>query len=94
MMVDIDEGVGGFASVNAQQNYRPNAVVNYAIQLMRAQRKGISLPAMPEADVPARVTNASDYAGTYTGGNRSPRSRPTAKAFLSCMRARACRSNE
>ena len=71
MMVDIDEGVGGFASVNAQQNYRPNAVVKYAIQLMRAQRKGISLPSMPGADIPARVTNASDYAGTYTGADRS-----------------------
>ena len=71
MMVDIDEGVGGFASVNAQQNYRPNAVVKYAIQLMRAHRKGVSLPSMPEADLPARVTNASDYAGTYIGGNRS-----------------------
>ena len=45
LMVDIDEGVGGFASVNAQQSYRPNPVVKYAIQLMRAQRKGVALPA-------------------------------------------------
>jgi hypothetical protein len=71
MMIDIDEGVGGFASVNAQQNYRPNPVVRYAIQLMRAQRKGTSLPAMPEPDSAARVKNASDYAGNYPGGNRS-----------------------
>ena len=40
MMVDIDDGIGGFASVNAQQGYRPNPVVRYAIQLMRARRKG------------------------------------------------------
>jgi CubicO group peptidase (beta-lactamase class C family) len=42
MMVDIDEGIGGFASVNAQQGYRPNPVVRYAIQLMRvgADRSG------------------------------------------------------
>jgi CubicO group peptidase (beta-lactamase class C family) len=66
MQVDIDEGVGGFASVNAQQGYRPNPVVRYAIQLMRARRKGATLPAMPEADDPVRVKNASDYAGSFS----------------------------
>jgi CubicO group peptidase (beta-lactamase class C family) len=66
MQVDIDEGVGGFASVNAQQGYRPNPVVRYAIQLMRACRKGVALPAMPEADDPVRVKNASEYAGSYS----------------------------
>jgi CubicO group peptidase (beta-lactamase class C family) len=71
MMVDIDEGVGGFASVNAQQNYRPNPVVRYAIQLMRAQRKVAPLPAMPEPDSAALVKNSSDYAGSYSGSNRS-----------------------
>lgn len=70
LMVDIDEGIGGFASVNAQQNYRPNAVVRYALQLMRAQRKGKAHPAMPEPDTATRVKNASDYSGTYTGGDR------------------------
>ena len=63
MMVDIDDGVGGFASVNAQQGYRPNPVVRYAIQLMRAQRKGAELPAMPEPDVAAVVKNAAEFAG-------------------------------
>ena len=70
LMVDIDEGIGGFASVNAQQGYRPNPVVRYAIQLMRAQRKSAALPAMPEPDPPAVVTNAADYAGTYRGESR------------------------
>jgi hypothetical protein len=67
MMVDIDEGIGGFASINAQQGYRPNPVVRYAIQLMRARRKGAPAPAMPEPDPPARVKNAADFAGTYRG---------------------------
>ena len=71
MLVDIDEGVGGFASVNAQQGYRPNPVVRYAIQLMRAHRKGVALPAMPEADDPVRVKNAADYAGSYSAGEPS-----------------------
>jgi len=71
LMVDIDDGVGGFASVNAQQGYRPNPVVRYAIQLMRARRKGVSLPEAPAPDSPAVVTNAADYAGSYRGGKGS-----------------------
>jgi CubicO group peptidase (beta-lactamase class C family) len=67
LMVDIDEGIGGFASVNAQQGYRPNPVVKYAIQLMRAQRKAVAPPPMPDADDPLQVKNAADFAGTYTG---------------------------
>ena len=70
MMVDVDAGVGGFASVNAQQNYRPNAVVQYAIRLMRAKRDGMTPPPMPEPDLPAVVKNAADYAGDYTDGKR------------------------
>jgi CubicO group peptidase (beta-lactamase class C family) len=71
LMVDIDEGIGGFASVNAQQGYRPNPVVKYAIQLMRARRKGAPRPASPEPDMPAVVTNAAEFAGSYRGDNRA-----------------------
>ena len=67
MMVDIDDGVGGFASVNAQQGYRPNPVVRYGIQLMRAQKKGAGLPAMPGPDVATVVANAAGFAGRYRG---------------------------
>jgi CubicO group peptidase (beta-lactamase class C family) len=69
MMVDIDAGIGAFASVNAQQGYRPNPVVRYAIQLMRARTKRAALPAMPEADSPVQVRNAAEFAGRYVGGN-------------------------
>jgi len=67
MMVDIDDGIGGFASVNAQQGYRPNPVVRYAVQLMRAKRKGTELPKMPEADTATVVRNAAEFAGAYRG---------------------------
>ncbi|HEU5468482.1 MAG TPA: serine hydrolase domain-containing protein [Steroidobacteraceae bacterium] len=67
LMVDIDEGFGGFASVNAQQGYRPNPVVRYAIQLMRARRKSAPPPPMPEADAAAVVKDAADFAGAYRG---------------------------
>jgi len=63
--VDIDEGVGTFASINAMQGYRPNPVAQYSIQLMRAHRSAKSFPPMPTTDSPASVKNASDYLGKY-----------------------------
>jgi CubicO group peptidase (beta-lactamase class C family) len=63
--VDIDEGVGAFASINAMQGYRPNPPVQYAIQLMRAQREGKPLPSAPPLHPPATIESAGEYAGTY-----------------------------
>ena len=63
--VDIDEGVGAFASINAMQGYRPNPVAQYAMQLMRSHRAARPLPAMPTTDSPASVKNAPDYVGKY-----------------------------
>jgi CubicO group peptidase (beta-lactamase class C family) len=65
LQVDIDEGVGAFASINAMQGYRPNPVAQYAIELMRAQRAARPLPEMPPHNSPLVVENAADYAGTY-----------------------------
>ncbi len=44
LLVDIDNGVGAFASVNAQQGYRPTAVTQFAVQLMREQQLSKPLP--------------------------------------------------
>jgi CubicO group peptidase (beta-lactamase class C family) len=66
LQVDIDEGVGAFASINAMQGYRPNPVDQYAIQLIRALREGKPLPDMPPTSGPTVIENAADYAGTYT----------------------------
>jgi len=63
--VDIDEGVGAFASINAMQGYRPNPVAQYAIQLMRAQREKKSLPAIPKQKAAPEIENAASYAGVY-----------------------------
>jgi CubicO group peptidase (beta-lactamase class C family) len=67
LQVDIAAGIGGFASVNAQQGYRPNAVVKYALQLMRARVESKKLPAAPAPDSEFEVTNAADYVGTFKG---------------------------
>jgi len=66
MQIDIDEGVGAFASINAMQGYRPTPVAQYAIQLMRAQPGSKSLPSAPPPNPPTEVKNAGDYVGVYT----------------------------
>jgi len=66
--VDVTEGVGAFASVNANlRGYRPVAVTKYAIELFNASLAGKPLPEAP-APPPAadEVKNAADYAGIYT----------------------------
>jgi D-alanyl-D-alanine carboxypeptidase len=65
LQVDLDEGVGAFASINAMQGYRPNPVVQYSIQLMRADRGSKPAPAPPAVSVASQVQNASDFAGAF-----------------------------
>jgi CubicO group peptidase (beta-lactamase class C family) len=67
LQVDLAAGIGGFASVNAQQGYRPNAVVKYGLQLMRAQVEKKKAPAPPPADSEIEVANAADYVGVFAG---------------------------
>ncbi|HVF23897.1 MAG TPA: serine hydrolase domain-containing protein, partial [Pyrinomonadaceae bacterium] len=66
--VDLTDGVGAFASVNANlRGYRPVAVTNYAIELFNASLAGKPLPdAPPPVPSPDEVKNAVDYAGEYT----------------------------
>jgi D-alanyl-D-alanine carboxypeptidase len=66
LQVDIDEGVGAFASINAMQGYRPNPVAQYALQLMRAQRAGKPLPEPPKIAPATFIDNPQQYAGVYT----------------------------
>jgi CubicO group peptidase (beta-lactamase class C family) len=69
IQVDIDQGVGAFASINAMQGYRPQPVTQYAFQLMRAVEESKGLPALPEMPPAYEVKNASDYAGIYHDAN-------------------------
>ena len=67
MHVDLDAGVGAFASINAMQGYRPNPVAQYAIELMRTAGEPRPLPEPPQVDEPTRIKNAEQYSGTYAG---------------------------
>jgi D-alanyl-D-alanine carboxypeptidase len=63
--VDLDGGVAAFASINAMQGYRPTAVTQYAVQLLRAQHEGKPLLAAEALTDAAEVDNAGDYAGAF-----------------------------
>ena len=68
MHADLTDGLGVFASVNANlRGYRPNAVVKYALDLLRATMREQELPAPPAPQpAPDKVKNAAEYAGVYT----------------------------
>ena len=65
--VDLTDGIGAFASVNANlRGYRPVAVTKYAIELFNASLANKALPdAPPPVPAPDEVKNAADYAGEY-----------------------------
>ena len=64
--VDLDGGVAAFASINAMQGYRPTAVTEYAVRLLRAQKESKALPDAPVIADPTESENSGDYAGTYS----------------------------
>jgi D-alanyl-D-alanine carboxypeptidase len=63
--VDLDGEVAAFASINAMQGYRPTPVTQYAVQLLRAEKEGQSLPAVVALADATEVNNAGEYAGGY-----------------------------
>lgn len=67
LMVDEAAGLGAFASVNAraEDSYRPRAVTDYAIRLMRAAREGKPLPPLPAIPSATKLDDAAKLAGTY-----------------------------
>jgi D-alanyl-D-alanine carboxypeptidase len=65
ILVDLDGGVGAFASVNAMQGYRPNPVTQYGVDLLYAAKTGKGAPVAPAIE-PAMKT-AAEFAGTYQG---------------------------
>ena len=88
--VDLTGGVGAFASVNANLvNYRPNDVVRYALDLMRADAVHADLPPLPGPDLPQVVNNAADYVGTYSGATADAGSFNVRVDGTSLMLARA-----
>lgn len=69
MHVDLDGGFAAFASINAQEGYRPVPVTQYAIQLMRAEAEKTAAPTAPVISDPLHIENAKDYEGTYASAD-------------------------
>lgn len=67
--VDLDSGVAAFASINAMQGYRPTAVTEYAVQLLRAQKESQTLPVPPAVISVMEVTEPQQYAGQFTSAD-------------------------
>jgi hypothetical protein len=67
--VDLDGGVAAFASINAMQGYRPTAVTEYAVRLLRAEREAKTLPAAPAIANALEMDNAADYGGPFADSN-------------------------
>jgi D-alanyl-D-alanine carboxypeptidase len=65
LQVNVDAGVGAFASVNAQQGYRPNRVTRYALESMCAARRQAPPPPEPAADE-REAPAVEEYLGSYT----------------------------
>jgi hypothetical protein len=72
MQVNLTRGFGAVAFANlVEAPLHPCAIVLYAMRVLRAQSLGEPLPSPPPARDPARVSRASEYAGTYTETNGS-----------------------
>jgi hypothetical protein len=65
ILVDIDSGVGAFASINAMQGYRPNPVTQFAVDLLYAESSGHVLPTPPAIEDPLKCKDPERFAGTY-----------------------------
>jgi hypothetical protein len=65
--VDLESGFGAFASINAQQEYRPMPVASWSTQVLRAASKAEAAPKAPAVVPATTIEKASDYAGTYHG---------------------------
>ncbi len=63
--LDLTEGLGAFASINAMLGYRPNPVVEYALRVLRTRPKGTPAPPPPPPDESVHVADPAAYSGTY-----------------------------
>ncbi len=72
--LNLTQGIGAFASINAQQGYRPTPVTRYATRALKAAKSGGKLEMPDSIAVRDRteVPQAAEYAGIYEIG-KGPR---------------------
>jgi CubicO group peptidase (beta-lactamase class C family) len=67
ILVDLDEGVGAFASINSMQEYRPNPVTKFAVDLLYAEKSGHNRPSQPTIENPLQCKKPEEFTGDYKG---------------------------
>ena len=74
ILADLDAEFGLVVLVNAAlESYRPEDVAKFAANAFRANLEGRQLPKAPMAEDPRQISNAKEYAGTYSSGRRALR---------------------
>ena len=66
IMIDIEAGVGSFASINAMQGYRPNPVTLFALRALNAKKSKLPIPPPGAIEDPLATGEPGQYAGRYT----------------------------
>jgi D-alanyl-D-alanine carboxypeptidase len=65
ILVDLDGGVGAFASINSMQEYRPNPITKFAVDLLYAEKNGHTAPAPPALADPLEIKRPEEFVGSY-----------------------------
>ena len=65
ILVDLDGGVGAFASINAMQGFRPNPVTRFAVDVLYAAKSGKSSPPVLPIDDPLAIPQPEKFQGQY-----------------------------
>ncbi len=64
--LDLTDGLAAFASTNCRlDEYRPNEIASFALEVMRAKKAGKTLPDLPAVNDRSVILNAAEYAGDY-----------------------------
>lgn len=68
--LNLTQGIGAFASINAQQGYRPTPVTRCATRALKAAKSGGKVATPGPITVPdqTEVAHAAEYAGVYETG--------------------------
>jgi hypothetical protein len=65
--LNLTQGIGAFASINAQQGYRPTPVTRYATRALGSARLGRAVPPGPiEVPTTLKPADALGYVGYYS----------------------------
>jgi CubicO group peptidase (beta-lactamase class C family) len=71
--LNLSQGIGAFASINAQQGYRPRPVTRFAVRALKSSKSGGKIPMPAPIVIPddQNLSNAAEFAGIYESSTGS-----------------------